>query len=553
MPTDMHSYRVFISSPGGLEAERRAVHDAIVAFNQEMAIPRGVLFVPVGWQLTPGGATRPQGLINEDVRECDYFVLLLHDRWRSKPGEPGHTAGTQPSDAEEEYELALDCLRDPAAAMRQLVLFFKPPTPEQLAAMGFQLKQVLDFKKGVELDHEHVAGTFDTVEQLAADVRRRLGLWLRDHEEKVDRKAEAARGREEGAGGSAGSTFSYALAPDESDVSPGLVRAELIAEGKRLADAGRAAGAESCFALAVARADDPGAFLEYGKFLRRVGRLAQAEEMFHKALSFAQQRQDAEVIAAAYSCLGMLAQMRGDLAGAEQMHRRCFEIHRQRGDQKGVSHGYANLGLLHKARGDLVQAELMLRRSLAIEEKLGRLHGMANQYCNLGLISRRLGDLARAEDMLRRALEIDEKLGRLEAMANGYGNIGLVLKARGDLDGAEECFRKAMAINESLGRLEGLASDYGNLGLICQKRGRLDEAEKMHLTSLSIEEQLGRLEGMARSHYSLGTLARARYDKAGTQQHWHQARDLFAKVGMPRDVRMMEELLVELGGEGVGV
>src|ERR1043165_6832654 len=108
MPSDMASYRVFISSPPGLESERQAVHDALVKFNQDQAISHGVLFVPVGWELTPGGATRPQGLINEDVRECDYFMLLLCDRWRAKTSE---AVGTR-KDSEEEFELAVDCLRD---------------------------------------------------------------------------------------------------------------------------------------------------------------------------------------------------------------------------------------------------------------------------------------------------------------------------------------------------------------------------------------------------------------------------------------------------------
>src|SRR5262245_11243952 len=473
MPSDMRSYRVFISSPAGLEAERQAVRDAMVRFNQEQAIARGVLFVPVGWELTPGGATRPQGLINEDVRECDFFMLLLCDRWRVKTSDAAGAVGRQ--DSEEEFELAADCLKDKASPMREVVVFFRPPGPQALASMGFQLKQVLDFKRRLEHDHEHPATTFDTIEQLQEDVRRRLGLWLRDHAEQFDRKAEAAEDADEGeatVADRAGSTFGYNLAPDDSQVAPALVRTELISEGKRLANAGRIAAAESCFALAVARGDDAGAFIEYGKFLRRAGRLDQAQEMFERALRFAQQRQEPAVMAAAYSCLGLLMQLRGDLSGAESMMRHSQELAKQRSDERGMSNSLCTLGLIHKARGDLVQAEVHLRRSLAIDEKLGRTHGMANQYCNLGLISRRLGDLTKAEEMLRKALEIDEKLGRLEAMANQYGNIGLVLKARGDLDGAEASLRKALAINESLGRLEGLASDYGNLGLICQRRGK---------------------------------------------------------------------------------
>ncbi len=546
MPSPMHSYRVFVRGTQGLEAEAQLVRSVIDAFNRERAVVNGVLFVAAGDGApvaNAAGETRAPAVIHEEVRTSDYFVLLLADRWRGEDDASGASVGPVGDDAEELYELAEECLHDGAAPMRQIAVYFRPPRPEQLITMDGGLRRVLEFKHQIDADGEHPHATFDSAEGLQDLVRERLAAWLRDDQDHVDRKAEAALARKQATEASSGSTFTYGVTPDETDATPGLVRAELVAEGKRLADAGRAAGAESCFSLAVARGDDPGAFIEYGKFLRRVGRLTQAQQLFEQALSFAQQRDDQEVMGAALSCLGMLLQLKGDLRGAEQMHRRGFEISKQRGDQRGLSQGYANLGLVHKARGNLAQAELMLRRALAIEEKLGRLHGMANQYCNLGLISRRLGDLARAEDMLRKALEIDHKLGRLEAMANGYGNIGLVLKASDDLEGAEDCFRRAMTINESLGRLEGLASDYGNLGLVCHKRGRLDEAEKMHLTSLSIEEQLGRIEGMARSHYSLGMLAQARLDGAAAREHWNQAKDLFLQIGMPREVRLMDRML----------
>ena len=44
----------------------------------------------------------------------------------------------------EELELAVDCLRDKGSPMRQVVVFFKPPDPEALNTMSFQLKQVLE-------------------------------------------------------------------------------------------------------------------------------------------------------------------------------------------------------------------------------------------------------------------------------------------------------------------------------------------------------------------------------------------------------------------------
>ena len=35
------------------------------------------------------GIGRPQELINEDVKTSDYFVMVLHDRWGSPPGNEG--------------------------------------------------------------------------------------------------------------------------------------------------------------------------------------------------------------------------------------------------------------------------------------------------------------------------------------------------------------------------------------------------------------------------------------------------------------------------------
>ena len=61
----------------------RHSRDVIEKYNSEDAIRRGVVFIPVGWELTLGGLGRPQAIINQDLEECDAFVLVLHDRWGS--------------------------------------------------------------------------------------------------------------------------------------------------------------------------------------------------------------------------------------------------------------------------------------------------------------------------------------------------------------------------------------------------------------------------------------------------------------------------------------
>src|SRR5712692_3330443 len=107
MPTTVTSYRVFIASPSGLDDERRCFRDTLDAYNEELE-GRGVSFAPVGWELTLGGVGRPQQLINAELIQCDYFVLVLWDRWGSPP--TSGAAGQFSSGCEEEFALALELL-----------------------------------------------------------------------------------------------------------------------------------------------------------------------------------------------------------------------------------------------------------------------------------------------------------------------------------------------------------------------------------------------------------------------------------------------------------
>jgi Domain of unknown function (DUF4062) len=74
-------YKVFIASPGGLADERRAFKETVSEYNDCDAVDRRAVFLPVGWELTLPGVGRPQALINQDIETCDYFVLILWDRW----------------------------------------------------------------------------------------------------------------------------------------------------------------------------------------------------------------------------------------------------------------------------------------------------------------------------------------------------------------------------------------------------------------------------------------------------------------------------------------
>jgi len=118
MPRKITQYRVFIGSPGGLDVERKAFRTLLQHCSHTHGAEHDVAFHPVGWEETIGGVGRAQALINEDLRQCDYAVFVLHDRWGSSPGNGPYTSGT-----EEEWALAEELYE--AKKIRTIALFFK--------------------------------------------------------------------------------------------------------------------------------------------------------------------------------------------------------------------------------------------------------------------------------------------------------------------------------------------------------------------------------------------------------------------------------------------
>jgi tetratricopeptide (TPR) repeat protein len=186
MARSITQYRIFIATPGGLDDERNAFRKTLEAYTASDAEPRGVTFHPVGWEETLGGAGRPQGLINEDLRQCDYAVFVWHDRWGSPTGN-GTMVGT-----EEEWKLAEELYK--TLQVRNIAVFFKNVDERQLRDPGEQLKQVLAHKKNMAEGKRYLFKSYDQAGAFCDELRKHLAQWLRDHEKGAGGKATAGLG-----------------------------------------------------------------------------------------------------------------------------------------------------------------------------------------------------------------------------------------------------------------------------------------------------------------------------------------------------------------------
>jgi hypothetical protein len=183
MSRSITQYRVFIATPGGLGEERKCFRKTLEVYTASDAEPRGITFHPVGWEDTLGGIGRPQELINEDLRQCDYAVFVWHDRWGSPTGNRT-MVGT-----EEEWNLAEEHYK--LGQVRNIAVFFKKVDESRLGNPGPQLKQVLAHKTKIEEEKRYLFKSYDQRDEFCDELRKHLAQWLRDHEKGA---SGAARG-----------------------------------------------------------------------------------------------------------------------------------------------------------------------------------------------------------------------------------------------------------------------------------------------------------------------------------------------------------------------
>ncbi|MGC6526630.1 MAG: tetratricopeptide repeat protein [Paracoccaceae bacterium] len=72
---------------------------------------------------------------------------------------------------------------------------------------------------------------------------------------------------------------------------------------------------------------------------------------------------------------------------------------------------YTNLGNLSQIRGDLAAAERYYEQALKLNQELGRKEGMAKNYTNLGILADTRGDLAAARAFWVQARDLYAEIG----------------------------------------------------------------------------------------------------------------------------------------------
>ena len=314
-----------------------------------------------------------------------------------------------------------------------------------------------------------------------------------------------------------------------------------------------------------------------GDYCETWGKYDKAEEIYEKALTFAEERdrkltnEDSQRIIAYY--LKRKSDMmftRGKIAQSVELEEKAFSIVQDIAEKNPTDKNRRNLSISYNRIGDMLeeQGKLdcaldMFRKSLSIDEKLSLELGtpqsqrdLSVSYDKVGGILRKQGDFSGALDMFRKSLSIAEKLS-LELgtpqsqrdLSVSYGRVGKILQVQGDFTGALDMFRKSLSIAEKLSLELGtpqsqrdLSVSYDKVGDILREQGDFTSALDMFRKSLSIRENLSLELGTPQSQRDLSVS----YEKVGDilrkQGDFSGALDMFRK-----SLSIREKLSLELG------
>jgi len=524
MAFKLKGYKVFIASPSGLEKERKRFVTEIDKYNKNEALPRSFFFQGVGWEDTFPGLGRPQSLINQELKKCDFFILLLHDKWGSFPGvnEKNATSGT-----EEEFLIALDCCKSSEFPMKQVVCIFKSVSPINLADPDVQLQKVLEFKRKIETEKLLLYTTYLSLDEFGEFLRRNLGEWLRNENQTINEESIISSKYEHHENSLLIENNGDLILNENTDSeSEGMIK-----NAWKLVEEGKLTDAEILFSKALIINPQEYPLLNYSRFLFETGQLDKSLLMANRVLEISKNNTTSKSVAKAYSYKAIILKTRGDFDGAIEMDKKALKIYEAIGYKEGLANQYGNLGIIFIAKGDLPRAETMINKSLEINKELGKQEGISNNYTTLGNILQTRGELDGAIEMYNRSFEIAEKSNNLVGMASNYGNIGNVLQIKGNYNDAEVMHNRSLDIYKKLGRLEGIANQYGNLGNNFQHKGDLDSALAMYSESIKINEHLGRLKEMAYDYGNLGVVLRAKGDLNGAELMHRKALEISEKIG----------------------
>jgi tetratricopeptide (TPR) repeat protein len=527
MAQNVKALSVFIASPGGLEQERAKFLEVLHRRDVDEALSSGITFLPKGHEFAYGGIGRPQELINSQIRESDYLIVVLWDKWGSPTSEDEQFS----SGTEEEFFTGLECLTDDDYPMQDIVVFFKGVHDRQMSDPGEQLRKVLAFRTRLEDERLALYRTFDTIDEYAEELRRLIAKWSREWTtgQKLDRRTDPKAHDER------------PVEVDEVETAP----EDLVRAAKEAAREGRNTLAHQLFTKATTGAYHREAWTEYIRFLRRSGRLGLLYTAADDMVVRARDANDHRGVAEAFSNMGVAKRSQGQRQAAISYFDRALKEadtwQESVGELDEVVSMRAfildNKGLTwRRMTGKLDEALRAIEQAIALHDQVGDAKGKGHGLRNIGVVRAQLGDLEGSIGCLREAEQIFESLDEERPLAMTLSSIGETLALQGKHAEAIAVLEMALQKNTDLGNNQGKSMNLAQLSRAYGAAGNSARAREYAEACVAQNQRTGNPEGLAAGLHALGRVALDDGDFEGAREYLDDSLDAFRSLDQPAGI-----------------
>lgn len=486
-------FRIFIASPSDTSNERLLIRDIVHSCSDVNRLKHLPLLEPVGYEEVTGSLGRPQTVINEELKKCDYSIVVFKHDWGTEPGElqPGmrqcYTSGT-----EEELFTCLLAVQNSEEKMKDTLVVFMPSTDRdpQIDALQLQIKE----------KHCLLYETPTSEADFIQVIRRKVQHWASEaHPDKTAR--------------------SVSLIPS---LGIDVLRVDYsLREGVKLEKQGEIKQAHELLEYA---AQQGGAKekLAFGKFLSHQCLLDQSLKWNQLALKDIDPRNvdGNRLRAKAYMAIGHVQRRQNQPDRAimtQQRALQCLSEANSREDMLEKAEIYDALGHAYHDNEQYAKALERFQKSLSIRNQENNVEKALQSYINIAREYMNSSKLDDAKSALAHADSIVDDKTDFRLQANYYA-LRAKLGQRLELD-PETILgeaKRSLIYNKMTGDQNGQAVSHNILAQVYIQLDELDKARENAERCLEIDESSGNLNGKLTAHHLLAEIAKA-------EQNWELA------------------------------
>ncbi|KPM47046.1 tetratricopeptide repeat protein [Jiulongibacter sediminis] len=455
MAKDIKGFNVFIASPSGLDKEREVFRKCLQEFNSIEGIRKNIIFNPDGWERTLGGIGRPQSIINQQVIESDFFVVVLHNKWGSHPGNNRFNAT---SGSEEEYLLALECFHDLDKPMKQVVVVFKSLSLNEQENPDEEIKKVLNFRQSIEKGKNLLYHTFSNIQDFEKIIREHLIDWSSNPNQKIQLNESTETT----------SDLIYYLDLIEKD-SLSISKEEIrkVEKGWEYYNNGNLTKAELVFSSLQFKNYNIITSLNHSKFLRRLKRDTESLNLLNEAEIVASQLEADFSLVIIYNLKGKYYYEQRDYLEGIKYFTLSIKLSTLRDFSFEMAYGHKMLGIVQYSSNQFKLGLESLEKAISINSQNNFTYELAKCHEWTGTILAAQCKFQKAADSYIEASSSYKELNKLQDYSNSKLKAARNLIYVGKLDEAWTITDNSLEIDSLDEESENLLISLSNFGRIC--------------------------------------------------------------------------------------